>query len=258
VSEKPLTRSHARSVTPLADAILGAMQASGPAVFSKLVRDRAANFPHPSEAARSLLGSARTLASRMRKEGVKEVARQGLETARQGLQLAANAPGKISASVQASRDYFTKLPTTQDKAEYVVAVVLYLLSFLGGFAVGFQVPQVDLKMKRTGAPGDRIVLHAFPLMAVELAADWITAVLEQVREAKNLSPQDYRRAESLVQIARNLRAGLRTGAATLAWQRKNLGLLPMQGKKDVEVALHKQAFAHAEHLFRSLTQGDPK
>lgn len=254
MKRNPIATSHARPLIPLADAILGAMQNSGPLVFSKLLKEKATRVPEPGQAARGLLRSAKKMAAKVREEGVREYARQGLETAKLGLKIAAGAPGKIQESVQESRDYFQKLPSAQDKAEYVGAVVLYLLSFVGGFAVGFQVPQVDFKMARRGAPGDRIVLHAFPLMMVELASDWLCAVLDSVTDAKNLSPQDHRRAESLAQIARNLRAGLRTGAATLAWQKKNIGLVPaLQSSKDVEVAIHKQAFAQAEHLFRALT-----
>ncbi len=254
VKRNSIATSHARSTVPLADAILNAMQSAGPVVFSRLLKEKATHVPAPGQAARGLLLRAKAVASRVREEGIREYAKQSLETAKLGVKLAATAPSKIQQSAQASRDYFQKLPTAQDKAEYVGAVVLYLLSFLGGFAVGFQVPQVDFKMARKGAPGDRIVLHLFPLMMVELASDWLCLMLDSVKDAKNLSPQDYRRADSLAQIAKNLRAGLRTGAATLAWQKRNLGLLPaLQSKKDVEVALHKQAFTQAEQLFRALT-----
>lgn len=250
--------SSARTVVPLADAILGAMQYTGPALFSRLLKDRASHVPPPAEAARSLFKSAKLLAAKAREKGVAQFALDGLSTAKAGVKLATTAPAKIQASLEASRDYFLKLPSAQDKAEYVVAVVLYLISFLGGFAVGFQVPQVDFKIKGQGAPDDRIVLHAFPLMVVELATDWLSTVLDHVRDSKNLSPTDHRRAKSLAQIARNLKSGVRSGAATLAWQKRNLGLTPLQSDKDVEVALHKQAFNQAEQIFRLLTQGKPE
>lgn len=257
-SVKPgsVTESHSRPTVPLADALLGAMQISGPAVLNRLIKDRAAHFPPPAQAARTLIASAKGLLHRLREQGLRETVRKGAETAKAGLDLLATAPGRVTATVDASRDYFSKLPSAQDKAEYVGALILYLLSFLGGFAVGFQLPKIDLKMARKGIPGDRIVLHAFPVMAAELAVDWIVMVLEQVRDGRNLSPQDYRRADSLFQIARNLRAGVRSGSATLAWQQRHLGLLPLQGGKDVEVSLQNQAFAHAERLFRSLTGGE--
>ena len=175
------------------------------------MKDRAAHVPPPAEAARGLLRSAKSLVAKAREQGVGEIAREGLATARQGMKLAATAPGKIQASIEASRDYFLQLPSNQDKAEYVVAVLLYLLSFMGGFAVGFQVPQVDLKMARKGAPGDRIVLHAFPLMVVELATEWLSTVLEYVKDGRNLSPTDHRRAESLGSDSAQLALGRTDG-----------------------------------------------
>jgi len=254
VKRNPIVTSHARSILPLADAILNAMQTSGPVVFSRLLKEKTMKVPPPAQAARGLLKRARGIAEKVREEGMSNYAKQSFEAAKLGVKLAAAAPSKIQESAQASRDYFNKLPSAQDKAEYAGAVVLYLLSFLGGFAVGFQIPQVDFKMARKGTPGDRIVLHLFPLMMAELASDWLCIVLDSVKDAKNLSPQDYRRADSLAQIAKNLRAGLRTGAATLAWQKRTLGLVPaLQSGKDVEVALHKQAFQQAEQLFRALT-----
>jgi hypothetical protein len=258
VKRESVVESHSRSTVPLGEAILSAMQAAGPAVFLRLIRDRADQIPPPAEAARSLLASAKSLALQLKSQGVRELAQRGIDTARTGLRLVSETPNRVADSVQASRDYFTKLPTVQDKTEYVASLILSLMSLTGGFAVGFQLPKVDLKMARKGNPGDRIVLHAFPVMAAELAMDWIGVVLEQVRDARNLTPQDFRRLESLLQIVRNLKTGVLTGAAALAWQKRHLGLLPLQGAKDVEVSLQNQAFAHAEHLFRSLTGGSEK
>lgn len=247
----------ARPTVPLADALLLTLQNAGPAVFVSLFKERATRFPEPAAAARSLLATVRGFADRVRRDGVRETAGRAVATAKQGVEWAAKAPERIQTSLAETRTYFESLPSAQDKAEYAGALVLYLLSFLAGLTVGFNVPPIDFKMHRKGAPGDRIVLHAFPLMVADLAAEWIATVFDQVKNSP-LTPQDHRRAESLAQMASNLKAGLRTGAAALAWQKRNLGLLPLQGGKDVEVALQTKAFADAERLFRSLTDGSEK
>ena len=105
---------------------------------------------------------------------------------------------------------------------------------------------------------DGIVLHAFPLFALQLWVDWFEGILNRVNQVGQLSEIDAHRLESLRKIVRNLSGGIAAGSSVREWQRHQLAFIKSPLPKEVSVSIDRSAYELAEGVFQSLRTGSNK
>ena len=239
--------------------LLAAIQREGASVFLTLLRQRAQRANQLPETVRSLtkeaFGVVNAFYREVRSKGISVAsqtrARDTYTKAKQTVRTAATLPSHFRRSIDEVKAQYAQLPTKEQQMEFCLKLAIYSTSYLGGLAIGLQLPGLDLKLRQAKGRLNALTLHNVPRLSVEIGVEWLKIMLAKVREDRRLSPLGSEQLKIMELILANLSKGL--GAGTKS-QRLTPRRFLRRVRPSLSVSLDDRAYAAVERAFAFLSQ----
>jgi hypothetical protein len=258
--------SQRRRVIDVGDVLAQVISREGPALLSEILKDRAQKTPQAedvspppraSRPARKTLRDVSEWLKQVRSHGVGPVSRHGLEEV-----LAATkrnlATGRELARVWRSRvrdtqGRFQSLGTPFERTEFVVLLALQSASYLGGLAVGAQVPKIDVRLFPVGRRSDAITVHSAPQLSLEVSLEWVRAILKRTLHAADIGDADRRRIDGMIQLCAQLSEGIEKGLAAREKVARVLPFLRRRSTRVRSIPMDAQSYQVADAILSALS-----
>jgi hypothetical protein len=136
-----------------------------------------------------------------------------------------------------------------DKSQYIGGVLLKGASRWTGSAVGFQLPELDVRFE---GPGGALVFHSAPRLLVEVTLEWLKRLVVICQEAADLQTEDRRVLETLSACIGNAQTGVQQGILT---RDRVWGALPILRKylhREQAVPIDREALGQLDAILEQM------
>jgi hypothetical protein len=196
------------------------------------------------------------MVEKSRERGWKEISRGSLATIEratwEGWKQARRLPRRLQAGLRHLQAGEPKPPSS--RGEGMLMGIISSASYLGGLAMGFQAPALDLKLTRKGSGESAIVVHSAPLFSLEVTLEWMSEILRHARLHPQLSPEDKQGLVRAEELMASLSQGVATGAAARVRAGSRDPATPPTGGEEVEIPLDEQMIAALGRFFSFLSE----